>query len=120
MRIDPFLEALSEIADPEFRITLWSEEEMTVVVKVERGRVIEFAVEQGRACLLNPKDFVEVAFDSILEVAVRKEKLKLNGIKGLRVGVALWHGGLPVDVLPSEALLEVPLGEENAAWALEF
>ncbi len=119
LRIDPFLEALSEIVDPEFRITLWSEDEMTVVVRVERGRVIEFAVEQGRACLLNPKDFVEVAFDSILEVAVRKEKLKLPGIKSLRVGVALWHGGLPVDVLPSEALLEVPLGEENAAWPLE-
>jgi alpha-amylase/alpha-mannosidase (GH57 family) len=119
LRIDPFLEPLGEIADPEFRVTIWAEEELTVVVRVERGRVVEFAIEQGRACLLNPKDFAEVGFDSILEVAIRKEKLKLAGVKSLRVGVALWHGGLPVDVLPSEALLEVPLGEENAAWPLE-
>jgi alpha-amylase/alpha-mannosidase (GH57 family) len=118
LRIDSFLEALHEIADPEFRITIWAEEEVTVVVRVERGRVVEFAIEQGRACLMNPKDFAEVAFESILEVAIRKDKLKLNGVKSLRVGVALWHGGLPVDVLPSEALLEVPLGEENAAWPL--
>ncbi len=37
----------------------------------------------------------------------------------LEVGVVFWVGGLPVDVLPSEGLLEVPLGEEHAAWPLE-
>jgi alpha-amylase/alpha-mannosidase (GH57 family) len=118
LRVDPFLEALAEVEDPEFRVTVWGAEEMTIIVRVVRGRVVEVAIEQGRACLLNPKNFAEVAFDSILEVAVRKDKLKLEGIDRLKVGVALWHGGLPVDVLPSEALLEIPLGEENAAWAL--
>jgi len=33
--------------------------------------------------------------------------------------VALWHGGLPIDVLPAEGFLEVLLGEENSAWAVE-
>src|SRR5580704_16603947 len=70
------------------------------------------AAAQGRACILNPKEFVEVAFERILEVAVRKDKLGLAGITKLKISVALWHGGLPVDVLPSEAFLEVPLGEE--------
>jgi hypothetical protein len=37
----------------------------------------------------------------------------------MKVGVALWHGGLPVDVLPSEAFLEVPIGEEHASWPIE-
>jgi hypothetical protein len=119
LRVDPFLESLSEIEDPEFRITIAAADEIAVVVRVARGRVIEFAVEQGRACRLNPKEFVEVAFDRILEVAVRKDKLSLAGVSKIKIGVALWHGGLPVDVLPSEVFLEVPLGEENAAWALE-
>jgi hypothetical protein len=26
---------------------------------------------------------------------------------------------LPVDVLPAEGFFDVPLGEENAAWAVE-
>jgi hypothetical protein len=33
--------------------------------------------------------------------------------------VALWHGGLPVDVLPAAGFLDVPLGEEHAAWLPE-
>ena len=119
LRVDPFLEAISEIEDPEFRITITAAEEIAVIVRVARGRIEEFAVEQGRACLLNPKGFAEVAFDNILEVAVRKEKLNLAGVTKLKIGVALWHGGLPVDILPSEAFLEVPLGEENASWPLE-
>jgi hypothetical protein len=118
LRVDPFLDALAELEDHEFRVTIWGAEEMTIIVRVVRRRIVEFAIEQGRACLLNPKDFAEVAFDSILEVAVRKDKLKLEGVAKIKVGVALWHGGLPVDVLPSEALLEIPLGEENAAWEL--
>jgi hypothetical protein len=119
LRIDPFLEALSEIEDPEFRITISAGEEIAIIVRVARGRIEEFAVEQGRACLLNPKGFVEVAFDAILEVAIRKDRLKLAGATKLKVGVALWHGGLPVDILPSEAFLEIPLGEENASWPIE-
>jgi hypothetical protein len=119
LRVDPFPDAMAEVEDHEFRVTIWAAEEITVIVRVARGRIEEFAIEQGRACLLNPKDFAEVAFDSILEVAIRKDKLNLAGVTKLRVGVALWHGGLPVDVLPSEALLEVPLGEEVASWPLE-
>jgi alpha-amylase/alpha-mannosidase (GH57 family) len=118
LRVDAFAEALSEIEGPEFRITIAAGDELAVIVRVERGRITEFAVERERYCLLNPKDFVEVGFDTMLEVAIRKDKLKLEGVAKLRVGVALWHGGLPVDIVPSEALLEIPLGEENAAWPL--
>ena len=32
------------------------------------------------------------------------------------MSVAMWKGGLPVDVLPIEGMLEVALGEENWAW----
>jgi hypothetical protein len=50
---------------------------------------------------------------------VHKEILQLRGAQKPRVGVALWHGGLPVDVLPAEGYLDVNLGEENFAWPVE-
>jgi len=79
----------------------------------------EFAVEKGRVCLLNPASVAAVAFDRTLELAVHKEELELKGKSKFPIGVALWHGGLPIDVLPAEGFLEINLGEENSAWAVE-
>ncbi len=119
VRIDPFAEALSELEDPEFRITIGGADDVTIVVKLERGHVQGFAVEKDRVCLLNPKAVAEVAFERILEVAIHKDQINLTGQTKLRLGVALWHGGLPVDVLPAEGFLDVTLGEENSAWLPE-
>jgi alpha-amylase/alpha-mannosidase (GH57 family) len=119
VRVDPFLEVLGELEDSEFRITIAGAEEITVVAKIERGHLQEFAVEKGRLCLLNPKTVAEAAFDRILEVAVQRAEINLKGQSKLKLGVALWHGGLPVDVLPAEGSLEVNLGEENSAWPPE-
>ena len=116
VRVDPFHEYFSELEDVEFRVTIHAGEEITIMARLERGRLVEFAVEQNLVCLLNPRESAEVAFDRILEVAVSKEFFRLAGVNRLRVGVALWHGGLPVDVLPAEGFLEVQLGEENFAW----
>jgi len=92
---------------------------LTVTVKLERGRVKEIGVEKNRVCLLHPETVVAAAFQRTLEVAIRKEALELKGVSKLRLGVALWHGGLPIDVMPAEGFLEVQLGEENAAWGVE-
>jgi len=119
VRIDPFAEALAEMEDPEFRISIGAAEEITIVVKLQRGHLQEFSVEKGRVCLLNPKLAVEVAYERFLEVAVQKEQLDLKGQSKLRLGVALWHGGLPVDVLPAEGFLDVILGEDHSAWPPE-
>jgi hypothetical protein len=119
VRIDPFFEVLCEMEDPEFRITIGAVEELTVVVNLERGRLREFAVEKFRVCLLNPKTIASVAFDRILEVSVQREQLNVQGLKTLRLGVALWHGGLPVDVLPAEGFLDIALGDEQSSWPLE-
>lgn len=119
VRIDPFMEALAELEDPEFRITIGGTEEVTVVVKLERGHMREFSVEKGRLCLLNPKTAAQAAFDRILEVTIQKDEIGISGRTALKLGVALWHGGLPVDVLPAEGFLDVSLGDEHAAWALE-
>ncbi|HTQ62019.1 MAG TPA: glycoside hydrolase family 57 protein [Candidatus Solibacter sp.] len=119
VRVDPFLDLLGELEDPEFRITVAGTEETTIVVRLVRGHLLEFAVEKGRLCLLNPKDVAEVAFERILEVAIDRNEINLAGQTKLKLGVALWHGGLPVDVLPAEGFLEVNLGEENFAWSIE-
>jgi hypothetical protein len=119
VRIDPFLEALSELEDPEFRISIYGAEELTIVVKLARGHLREFAIEKGRVCLLNPQSVAQVAFDRNLEASIRREELNLKGQTKIKLGVALWHGGLPVDVLPAEGFLEVNLGEEHSAWPVE-
>jgi len=100
VRIDPFAEALGELENPEFRITIGGVEEITIVVNLERGHVHGFAVEKDRLCLLNPKLVAEAAYERVLEVAIHKDQINFKGQSKLRLGVALWHGGLPVDVLP--------------------
>jgi alpha-amylase/alpha-mannosidase (GH57 family) len=119
VRIDPFVEALGELEDPEFRVTIGGAEEVTLVVNLEQGHVQGFAVEKDRLCLLNPQRIAEAAFERVLEVAIHKDQLNLKGQTKLRLGVALWHGGLPVDVLPAEGFLDVNLGEDHSAWPPE-
>src|SRR5208283_3875318 len=119
MRVDCFPDRLMELEDPEFRITIGATQEVIIVVNLERGRMKEFAVEKGRVCLLNPASIAAVAFDRTLELAVQKEELELKGKSKFPIGVALWHGGLPIDVLPAVGFLDVNLGEENSAWAVE-
>ncbi len=119
LRVDCFADSLGELDDPEFRIVIGGKEEITVVVNLQRGRIQEFAVEKSRVCLLNPEELVEVAFQRTLEVAVNREALALEGQSRFTVGVALWHGGLPIDVLPAEGFFDVQLGEENSAWPVE-
>jgi alpha-amylase/alpha-mannosidase (GH57 family) len=119
VRIDPFLEVLNEMEDPEFRITIGAASELTVVVKLQRGHLSEFAVEKERVCLLNPTTVASAAFERILEVSVLRSELNLKGQMTLRLGVALWHSGLPVDVLPAGGHLEIALGDEQATWPIE-
>ena len=59
---------------------------------------------------------VKVAFDRILEVSIAREMFLLGSRKSISLGVALWEGGLPMDLLPGEGMLEIELGEENFAW----
>ena len=75
-----------------------------------------YLVESRDLCLLGPDEVVKVGFDRILEVSVAKEMFFLADRKSISLGVALWEGGLPMDLLPGEGMLEIPLGEENYAW----
>jgi hypothetical protein len=61
---------------------------------------------------------VKVACDQILEVSVAKEMFQLGNRKSISLGIAVWEGGLPVDLLPTEGMLEIQLGEENFGWTV--
>ena len=77
-------------------------------------------MEKSRVCLLNPSKVAQAAYKRTLEVAIHKSELDLRGLSKFKLGVALWHGGLPVDVLPAEGFLEVQLGDENSAWSVDW
>ncbi|GAC1631399.1 MAG: glycoside hydrolase family 57 protein [Candidatus Acidiferrum sp.] len=120
LRLDCFNETIAEFDKLEFRATIQAADEVAIIARLERGKILDFSVEQARHCLLGPSRVAEVAFDRILEIAVKKELLGLQGMTRLRVGIALWQGGLPVDVLPAEGYLDINLGEENFAWPIEI
>jgi alpha-amylase/alpha-mannosidase (GH57 family) len=118
LRADMFSEALAEVRDGEFRITLRAEQELRVVVRLEEGKVAGYLIESRDLCLLGPDEVVKVACDQILEVSVTKEMFQLGNRKSISLGIALWEGGLPVDLLPTEGMLEIQLGEDNFGWAV--
>jgi len=118
LRADLFSEALGEVRDGEFRITMRAEQELRVVVRLEEGKVSGYLIESRDLCLLGPDEVVKVACDQILEVSVAKEMFQLGNRKSISLGIAVWEGGLPVDLLPTEGLLEIHLGEENFGWTV--
>jgi hypothetical protein len=119
LRVDIFSETLKELHDAEFRITFRAEQELRVVVRFEGGRVSGYLVESRDLCLLGPDEVVKVAFDRILEVSVAREMLLLGKRKSVSLGVAVWEGGLPMDLMPGEGMLDIQLGEENYAWNVD-
>jgi alpha-amylase/alpha-mannosidase (GH57 family) len=118
LRVDPLPGALAILQDCEFRITARVAGELRVTVRLRHGRLADFVVERNDQCLLRPGEHVAVAFDRLLELAIGRELFALEGQTTLGLSVALWQGGLPLDVLPAEGWLEVSLGEDSFAWPL--
>ena len=59
-------EGLAELEDPEFRVTIGSAEELTVMVKLARGRMQEFAAQTGGAVYIpRSADDLDNAFAQI-------------------------------------------------------
>src|SRR5437868_8369197 len=70
IRLDAFAGALAELEDAEFRVSIQGNTLVTVMAKLTRGKLVEYAVEQERICLLNPARSAEAAFEQILELAI--------------------------------------------------
>ncbi len=116
LRVDVFEDVLTRRGDAEFRITVRAAEELRIVVRLSQGKLDGFQVDTKDYCLLGPDALVSAAFDRILEVAIARELLPLAERTSFSLSVALWEGGLPVDLLPTEGWLQVQLGTEYFAW----
>jgi alpha-amylase/alpha-mannosidase (GH57 family) len=116
LRVDPVEEALENMKEFQLRLTVWDSNETRISLRIENRKLTGVVVERAGVCLLKPKEFVEAAFDSIVEVSLAKDLFDLTARRELLLSVALWSGGLPVDVLPVEGMLSVALGEESFAW----
>jgi alpha-amylase/alpha-mannosidase (GH57 family) len=119
LRVDLCESVLPALTDAEFRVTVRGEEELRLVIRITMGKVAGYMVETRDACLLSPNDLVSVACDRILEVAISQQLFHTGRRTAFSLIAALWKGGLPVDVIPAEGVVDVPLGAENFAWPLE-
>jgi len=110
---------IAEMPEFQLRVTIWDSRETRVTLRIQDGKLAKSVVENGGICPLHPEALVSAAYDKILEIGISKESFDLHERNGLLLSVAVWQAGLPVDVLPLEGMLEVPLGEENFAWPSE-
>jgi alpha-amylase/alpha-mannosidase (GH57 family) len=119
LRVDPACDAIAQMQEFQVRITLWDSRETRVTLGFANCKVKSCVLEQGGACLLHPENLLAAAYGKILEVSFARELFDLQGRREFLLRVGLWKEGLPVDVLPGEGMLNIPLGEENFAWRTE-
>ena len=119
LRIDMIAEAIALIPEFQLRLTLWDARETRITLRVAEGKLDGYTVEHAGVCLLQPGPVVAAAYGRILELSIARELLDLHGRSEFLLTIAMWRGGLPVDVLPVEKMMAVALGEDNFAWAME-
>ena len=117
IRVDFAGGKLGALQDAEFRITLRGEEELRIVLHAREGKLLQQRVETKDFCLFGPQEMVVAACDQILELSLSRKLLGLGTRRTFSVVIALWEGGLPVDLLPAEGWFEIELGKEHFAWA---
>ncbi len=118
IRVDFAEGALAALQDAELRIALHGDEELRIVLHVAEGKLRNQHIETKDTCLLGAQDMVLAACERILEVSVARKLLRLGKRNSFSLVIALWEGGLPVDLLPAEGWFEVALGEDHFAWAV--
>lgn len=118
LRVDPIAEAIADMSEFQLRLTMWDSRETRITLSVDQGK-LGYIVEQGGVCLLHPEAVLSAAYSKIIEISLARDLFDLRGRRELLLSVALWSGGLPVDVLPVEGMLGISLGEDNYAWSPE-
>jgi alpha-amylase/alpha-mannosidase (GH57 family) len=116
VRVDLFPEALTNLRNGLFRITLRAAQELRVLAHIREGALTDLQVEVNEACLLGAQQYVQAAYGQILEVAIAKTLIETGGRQSFQLGTSLWQGGLPVDMLPADGSLDVRLGPDSFAW----
>jgi alpha-amylase/alpha-mannosidase (GH57 family) len=116
LRVDPVAEAIAEMPDFQLRVTIWDSRETRLTLRIDKRLLAGCMVEQGGTCLVRPERSVSAAYGKILELGLAKDLFELQGRRELLLSIAIWKGGLPLDILPAEGMLNIALGEENFAW----
>jgi alpha-amylase/alpha-mannosidase (GH57 family) len=116
VRVDPYTDSQAGLTDCVFRVAVRAAKEVRIPVHIRDGKIADIQVEQNEACVLGAQQYVQAAYDQILEIAIARSLIETEGRTVFLLGVSLWQGGLPVDVLPAEGWLEVRLGPENFSW----
>lgn len=116
LRVDPRSEVVAAMRDFQLRLTIWDSRETRVTLQIRNGTLGQSVLEQAGVCLLHPERLLQAAYGKILELSLARDLFDLHARRELLVSVALWQGGLPLDVLPAEGMLGITLGEENFAW----
>jgi alpha-amylase/alpha-mannosidase (GH57 family) len=119
VRVDPAPEMSTAFEEFELRFTIWDAREMRLTLKMRGKKLESLTLEHGGMCFLSPGEYVAAAYGRIIEASFEKKMFDLKGRKSLLLGVAVWEGGVPVDVFPAEGYLEIPLGEGAYSWPLE-
>jgi len=117
LRVDPIPGALTDFPEFQLRLTLWDSRETRITLRIEQSKLMQIVVEQAGMCLLHPEPVAQAAFGKIIEVGLARELFDLRDRRELLLSVALWEGGLPVDLLPLEGMLSIALGDEHFAWS---
>jgi alpha-amylase/alpha-mannosidase (GH57 family) len=116
VRVDLFEEAKAELRDCVFRVAVRAAQEVKIQAHIRDGMLTDLQIESNDACLLGAQQYVQVAYGQILEVAIARSVIEIDGRNSIQLATSLWESGLPVDMLPSEGSLEIKLGEESFAW----
>jgi len=116
LRVDPIPEVVAELPSYQIRLTIWDSRETRITLHIDNGKLQGPVLEQAGLCLLHPEAVLCAAYEKIFEIGLARELFDLRGRRELLLSVALWKGGLPLDVLPSSGMLNVTLGEEHFAW----
>ncbi|MGH9865798.1 MAG: glycoside hydrolase family 57 protein, partial [Candidatus Acidiferrales bacterium] len=119
LRVDPSREPFEQFGDCEFRFSCHDESEMKLLVRIHDGKAVNIVVERNGTVLDGGREKVLAAVGKVIEAGIAKELFLLAGQSALRFSVSLWRNGLPVDLLPPEGFIEVPLGEESYAWPVQ-
>ena len=124
VRLDPIESALEKLKKCEIRVAVWDAQELRLVLKLEGAKLTGTLLERAGAAV-SPNGTgpsgpsAQVAAGKIIEIALNRSLFNLHERNSILVGVAVWENGLPVDVLPAEGYLKIPLGEAVSAWKVE-
>ncbi len=118
LRLDFSLDAECRLDDCSIRLDIQGLRGLEVLLEVRKRRIESLRFRSGTESPSEPTQAgqLEAVLDKILEIAVNRELVGYPTEVVLRMGVSLWHSGLPMDAIPPEGAIEVTLGAEAFAW----